>query len=61
MGKYILKGKGQTIDKDSHQQMIGAGVGRGKFDGKSWWAMRGKMGKLLMERFRFELEADGLC
>jgi len=44
MGKYILKGKGQTIDKDSHWQMIRAGVGHEKFDRRSWWVMRGMMG-----------------
>jgi len=50
MGKYILKGKGQMIDKDSLRQMIGAGVGCGRSDGE-----------LLMECFRFGLEVDGLC
>jgi len=41
MGKYILKGKSQTIDRDNHWQMIGAGVGCGKFDWKSWWVSPG--------------------
>ena len=36
MGKYTLKRKGQIYDKDIHQQMIGAGVGREKFDWRSW-------------------------
>jgi len=44
MGKYILKRKGQMKDKDSHRQMIGAGVGHEKFDRGSWWVVGGLMG-----------------
>jgi len=62
MGKYTLKRKGQMNDKDSHRQMIGAGVGSEKFDWRSILVGHGRIdGKLLMECFRFGLEADGLC
>jgi len=60
MGKYTLKRKGQTNDKDSHRRMIGAGVGREKFDRGSWWVVGRSMGSFLMECFKFGLEVDGL-
>jgi len=44
MGKYTLKRKGQMNDRDSHRRMIGAGVGREKFDRGSWWVVGGSMG-----------------
>jgi len=43
MGKYTLKRKGHSNDKDSHQQMIRARVGREKFDQRSWWVVGGMM------------------